>query len=172
MFFNGKKDYSRNRYEQLRKGFPDRIILLEDDHGLLWAYDESAEFLHKQLGCELKHNRKGKAVLSFSKFVLEDRLEPLVVTAWAVKSDRQKSKEKKVTAKEPETDIPTYVPEPGPEESCDNCQLRKSGACSQLRNALCADYRAIPYIPQDIKDGWPENGDVSAIRAGEKRYFR
>ena len=87
MVFNGKKDFSRKRYEQLRNGFPDRIILLEDDRDLLWAYDESAEYLHKQLGCELKHNRKGKAVLSFSKSVLEDRLEPLVVTAWAVKNE-------------------------------------------------------------------------------------
>ena len=172
MVFNGKKDFSRKRYEQLRNGFPDRIILLEDDRDLLWAYDESAEYLHKQLGCELKHNRKGKAVLSFSKSVLEDRLEPLVVTAWAVKNENQELKAKKIATEEPETDIPTYTPEAGPGESCDNCQLRKSGACSQLRNALCADYRAIPYIPQDIKDGWPENGDVSAIRAGEKRYFR
>jgi len=172
MFFGSKKDYSRKRYEQLRNGFPDRIILLEDDKDLLWAYDESAEYLHKQLGCELKHNRKGKAVLSFSKSVLEDRLEPLVVTAWAMKDGKQSSEVKTAAAKESKTDIPTYVPEPGPEKSCDNCQLRKSGACSQLRNMLCADYRAIPYIPQDIKDGWPENGDVSAIRAGEKRYFR
>ncbi len=72
--------------------------------------------------------------------------------------------------------INAFIRRPRPIEqrpafSCDNCQLRKSGACSQLRNELCGDYRAIPFIPIEVKDSWPEFGDATAFRLGEKRNW-
>ncbi len=53
--------------------------------------------------------------------------------------------------------------------SCDNCQLKKSERCTQVKKKLCNDYRAIPYIPKEERELWPEHGDATAFRLGEKR---
>ena len=53
--------------------------------------------------------------------------------------------------------------------SCDNCQLKKSERCTKVRKELCSDYRAIPYIPKEERELWPEHGDATAFRLGEKR---
>ncbi len=67
-----------------------------------------------------------------------------------------------------DSNIPASSTESG-EKSCNNCQLRKSGNCPQLSNELCSDYRAIPFISKEEKKNWPEHGDATAFRLGEKR---
>lgn len=80
---------------------------------------------------------------------------------------------KRVTAHKEEAPAPVHcVHREKPmniEMHCDNCQLRKSGKCSQLRNQVCDDFLAIPFISPEAKENFPAYGDATAIRLGEKR---
>ena len=56
--------------------------------------------------------------------------------------------------------------------SCDICQMRANGRCSQLTNELSSDFRAAPLITSEEKVNWPTFGSVFASRERHSPYIR
>ena len=107
---------------------------------------------------ELKTNEELPSWLSGS--VLVEETSQLSIRK-SKKTGEEDAAEEELT--EEETEYHTFVP------SCDNCQLRKSERCTQIRNELCNDYRAVPFISQEEKENWPSYGDATAYSLGEMR---
>ena len=124
--------------------------------------DMITEYVHPQnlksfVAAELEINDELPSWLSGSVVVKESSL--LSITKG--KSKAAEPDDQSLTADEPAPVVFTA--------SCDNCQLRKSERCTQVKKELCSDYRAIPYIPKEERELWPEHGDATAFRLGEKR---
>lgn len=162
---------TRKRYRELKRKYPGAIILLESGDEIYQTYDDSADYFKNEFKDQYYTNARGQAGLSVPRNRLEGRLKKLDSYAWTIKEAKKQSAEQDTAEKKPLV-VSTMKPRPvekAPEKSCDNCQLRKSGACSQIKNTLCGDYLAIPFVSQAEKDSWPEYGDATAFSLGEKR---
>lgn len=51
---------------------------------------------------------------------------------------------------------PPFWEEPLPPDSCDNCQLRRSGDCTSIGNKLCPDYQSVPFVSKYEREHWPK----------------
>lgn len=162
---------TRKRYKELKRKYPNAVILLESGDDIYLTYDDSAEYFKEEFEKQYYTNAKNQPGLSVPRDWLAGRLTRLDAYAWTLKEltrkpSKVKPMEHKSTAIPPVKQQLTEVP---PAKSCDNCQLRASGKCSQIRNILCEDYLAKPFIPRSVKETWPEHGDATAYRFGESR---
>lgn len=162
---------TRKRYKELKRKHPQAIILLESGDDIYLTYFDSAEYLRTEFEKQYYTNAKGEAGFCIQRDWLDDRVKKLDAYAWELRKPVHMS-EKVNPVKTVQKKGYALRPQPVEQKtvrSCDNCRLRKSGECSQIKNELCSSYRAIPYISREERDLWPEYGDATAIRFGEKR---
>ena len=67
-------DYSRSRFRVLKEQYDSGFVLLLDDFGKLWTYDDDAENLASELGKEARQNRRGLPSLSLQSSDLDEFL--------------------------------------------------------------------------------------------------
>ena len=67
-------DYSRSRFHALKEQYDGGFVLLMDDYGKLWTYDDDAQNLASELGKEARQNRKGLLSLSIQPSDLDEYL--------------------------------------------------------------------------------------------------
>ena len=162
---------TRKRYKELKRKYPQAIILLESGDDLYLTYFDSAEYLKPSYSKQYYSNSKGEAGFCIQRDWLAGRVVKLDAYAWEFKEPIHVS----VKTRPAEPASKKFSPhlsrpvEQKTEASCDNCMLRKSGECPQLRNELCNSYRAIPYVSREEKESRPKYGDATAFRFGEKR---
>ena len=167
MYSNGQRIWFVNK----RTGKPESAIVLSSTDDFFYFFYQG-----RAMKCSYVY-AKGKVFIS-PQSVLEfmsstDKLE-VISTPRKWKNAPSKPTSKRTTKRVHKTTTKTVInptlpvksPYVEPERNvcvspaCDNCMLRRSGSCTELKSVLCDDYKPVPYVSSSERSQWIDSKSV------------